>query len=535
MKSEFLRNRKIVGYLLPTLLVCVFYLNKSRSHSLHDFGNSYFSAKLVHDGIAPEEVLFDIYAFNNYVWEQGYPNEILDFYVNSPFTLAAFYPLAFIPDAQTAKLIFNLISILCFLIGLYMLARDHLKELWLLLLVPVLFLIPIRNQVLFGQSYFIIFFCVVLAFTYFRKGRHVIGSGMISIAVLLKFFPFFYGAPLLQLPYRKIILYGLLFGIVLSGIAIYITGYSFWEVYFFDVLPHTFSSKTANGFQTNSQSIEVFLKTILIRDSYYNPTAFFNSEQIFTLVNWLVKASIIGIVIDLTIRKRDSLFTSLSLWVVALFLLQSRTATYAQILWLIPLVVIFKQNLSDRFNIVFLALIFCISNVPYHWLTGLPKVLHFGRLLLVLVFSILFFRSLGGRFNWKFFVLGLLLFLPLHITGILKKTVDTSVYVLDTRTHFMIYDFQKTAGNLSYSVIGKNGSETLSTQIPLEYFDEELVEIKDNQVYFKGQQVTANTSLKKKPVLVNDCEIYYLSDYRSRRGAFTIKKVNVCNTVNNPS
>ena len=69
----------------------------------------------IHDGIPPETVIFDIYKFNEYIWELGYTDELVDFYVNSPFTLAIFYPLAYIKDAFLAKGIFNVLSIVCFL------------------------------------------------------------------------------------------------------------------------------------------------------------------------------------------------------------------------------------------------------------------------------------------------------------------------------------------------------------------------------------------------------------------------------------
>jgi len=52
--------------------------------------------------------------------------------------------------------------------------------------------------------------------------------------------------------------------------------------------------------------------------------------------------------------------------------------------------------------------------------------------------------------------------------------------------------------------------------------------IKDNQVFVDGQQVTHTNSLKKKAVLINNCDVYFLTDHRSRYGVFTLKKTNIC-------
>ena len=61
-------------------------------------------------------------------------------------------------------------------------------------------------------------------------------------------------------------------------------------------------------------------------------------------------------------------------------------------------------------------------------------------------------------------------------------------------------------------------------------FNENACQIVNNQIIMNGKQLTNSPDLKKKPVLVNGCEVFYLSDANSRRGAFTIKKINSCNT-----
>ena len=90
MNTFIKENKILLLYLLPTVFLCLYFLISSYAAPLHDFSNSYFSARLLHDDVAPETVIFDIHAFNTYIWELGYTDLLVDFYVNSPFTLTAF-------------------------------------------------------------------------------------------------------------------------------------------------------------------------------------------------------------------------------------------------------------------------------------------------------------------------------------------------------------------------------------------------------------------------------------------------------------
>ncbi len=540
--------------MLPALLLCLYFLNQSFSQPLHDFSNSYFSARLLHDGIAPETVIFDIYMFNEYIWGLGYTNELVDFYVNSPFTLAVFYPFAYINDAYIAKAIFNGLSITCFLLTLVLFARNHLKkDAWLLLFVPLLFYVPIRNQILFGQSYFIVLFLVVLGFSFLKKNQFQFGSGLLSFTILLKFFPVFYGIPLLAQKRWKAILWGVTLTAVLCGLGIAITGPELWKQYFFDVLPHTMQSKTATDYRFTYQSLDVFFKTIFIQDAYYNPEVWQASDKMYAIANWATKGLVIGSAVYATLQKKKDLFTVLAIWVTALFILQSRTATYAQILWMIPLAAIYKLEVSIKLKVTFAVLLFLVCNLPFHRLGGLPVLVQFSRLWIVLLLAILFYWGSVKKFSLKSVLIAFILLFPLHLEVMRANTQDKSQYVLAKKEHFMVYDFSvhvppeasadsrrlepmaldeaQEKKQLVYNVIGRVSGKNLATGINVNSFDENAITIKEHQLFFGDRQLTYNISLKKKPVLVNGCQVYFLTDHHSRRAAFTIKVIDICDDM----
>ena len=73
MNNKILQNInwKTLLYFCPILIVLFYFFYQSLFFNLHDFSNSYFSARMIQEGISPTQ-LFDIYAFNSYIWKLGY-------------------------------------------------------------------------------------------------------------------------------------------------------------------------------------------------------------------------------------------------------------------------------------------------------------------------------------------------------------------------------------------------------------------------------------------------------------------------------
>jgi hypothetical protein len=529
MKNRVATYSKRFIYILPLLLLLCYFLYQSFSFPLHDFANSYFPAHIVANYNAPEDILFDIYKFNSYIWDLGYEDVLADFYLNSPFNAIVFYPFSLIEDAYLAKVIFNGLSSLLFLLAIYSLFKKFGKRTLLLIItIPILFYVPLRNQILFGQSYFLAFAFVVFGFLWIEKNKEISGGGLLTLAALLKVFPVAYGIPLLFKSQWKVIISAVLIGLVILVLSIWFTGTSVWETYFFEVLPNAIKNKSTVNFQYNAQSIDVFLKTLFVQDAYYNPTAIFNNERLYVIIKWLLKSIIIGIALSLSFSKRKDLYALLSIWIVTLFLMQSRTATYAQILWVIPAFYIFTSKVHAYKKISFFAILFLVCNLPISRLEHLPIIFKFSRLWLTIGLAIFFFFCLNNKINFKYLGLGFLLILPLHLDMFTQVEEDTSTYVLEKQEYFMIFDFAKNGNFLSYDALGRNGKETIKTSILVSKFDDTSCVIENNQITLNGRQLTKDSSLKKKPILVNECEVYYLTDIRSRRGAFTLKKIDIC-------
>ncbi len=514
-------------YLGPLFFVLFYFLFQSLTYNIHDFSNSYFSAKLIRESLS-SNLLFDIYEFNTYIWNLGYTNVLVDFYINSPFTITFFYPFTFIENPYVAKAIYNLICIVLFSWSLYLLVRDKFKKRYeILFFLPILFFVPIRNGILFGQSYFLIFALVVFGFLSIENKKEKLGVSLISIVVLLKIFPVFYGVALLFYKNWKAIMVGIISSLILISFSIVISGVPIWETYLLEILPNAIQNNSTVDFRYNAQSMDVFLKTLLIEDSYYNPDALFNNEQVYILLKWLFKSVVIALTVGLSFKNKKNLFRLLSFWVVALFLLQSRTATYAQILWIIPMICLLNQKISNIKKIVSLLVLLIICNIPVYQLEPLPIFFKFLRLWFTILLSLLFFSSFSIKPDYKWFIMALVVLLPLHL-GIFKKTEkNISTYVLKEKEYFLIYDYFENEGSLHVKTLGKKGNQTINLNIPISVFNENISEVVGNQIKLGDQLILEDYSLKKKPVLVNNKELYYLTDHHSRRGAFTLKKINI--------
>ena len=147
-----------------------------------------------------------------------------------------------------------------------------------------------------------------------------------------------------------------------------------------------------------------FLRPLFVEDSYYNPDALFNNEQVYILLKWLFKSSVIALTVGLSFKNKKNLLRLLSFWVVALFLLQSRTATYAQILWIIPMICLLNQKISNKKKIVSLLFILIICNIPVYQLEPLPIFFKFLRLWFTILLSFLFFSSFSIKPDYKWFI-----------------------------------------------------------------------------------------------------------------------------------
>lgn len=525
MGKFYLKNKDTL-YFIPTIVLFIIVLIKSYFFQLHDFSNSFFPADIIKSNLSAEKIIFDIYEFNNYIWSQGYTDVFADFYINSPFNAFLLYPFTFLSSVFTAKLIFNLIGCFLFLFSIYKLCITEIKKdlKWLLLL-PLLFYVPIRNQILFGQSYFIVVSLLIFSYLALKKNKDNLASLLLSMAILIKIFPILFLTIFIFNKKYSIILKTCLASIGLILLSTVFLGPNIWLTYILDVIPNAILNKSIVNYQYNAQSLEVFFKRIFLFDAYYNPTASLSSFPLYVILKLILKSIIFGFAIQLSLLKRKDLFALFSIWIVTLFLVQSSISTYTQILWIIPFVYIFKNSNNIFLKYSFLSVLLLICNFPFDSFLNFNVFVKFSRLWFMILLAIIFFSSFGLRIKYRFMALVFLAFTPFQLWSFNQNRETVSTYVLEKQESFIVYDYFVKDNLINYSGIGKNGPYSKSTNILVSSMDSTQCFIKNNQIFYNNKQLTFDYSLKKKPLLINNSSVYYLTDLNSRRGAFTIKKI----------
>jgi hypothetical protein len=215
-------------------------------------------------------------------------------------------------------------------------------------------------------------------------------------------------------------------------------------------------------------------------------------------------------------------------WLMASILISPNGSTYSLVLLLFPLLALFseKNTLGTRFMIMLLVLLIC--NIPVHYFEQLTFILQFPRLyLMLLLFSILIFYE-GVRVNYLLLSSLLILFIAMQVQPLnlfSSSTTDNSSYLLSKEEHLLIYDYDVKNGQLVYNYWSDEGPALAETGIPLSITGDKFVEVKNNQLYYKGKKITNTADRKLKPEMMNDNTIIYLSDKNRGVGFYTLRKL----------
>lgn len=507
--------------LIPLILLCVFYTYKAIDFPVHDFSNYYFGGKLLADGKFNSSIYFP-FEFNKAISNLGYLGLFTSYAPNTPFLALVFYPISFLSLAL-AKLLFNIISILLFIYSLNRLALFYKINPNYILLIPILFFVPIKNELLFGQVYFLLFFLLSEFWLAHEKEQSKKMALFLSFAIFLKVFPVLFIFIFLFKKQFKPLIHIAISCLFLFLISVIFTGFDIWLFYFNSVLTKASNGEIANAFVSNYQSVFMFSKELLVFDARENPDAFFNSPIVFFALTLALKIGLIITGYFISRRVSNSLFV-FSYWILATILISPYGSTYSFILLLFPFLVLVKSDISNIKKVVFITLLLLINNFPLSLFIGNKFPFSYLRLFALILFFILFISLIYRKVNWKIITLGTIASC-LFIALFKKSEIVNSTYFLDKKAPILIYDYKISNSRLTYFYWNEEGEKTKS--IPLETKTALTAELKNNQIFYNKKQFTFDKSNKLKPMLINNKTILYLSDYDRGIGFYTLRKISI--------
>jgi hypothetical protein len=501
------------------LLACTFY--QSYFYPPHDFSNSYFAGYFLLRNKFDINML-DPYVFNKQIWNEGFHGIYGSFNPNPPFTAIFFTPFAALP-LLLSKLLFNVVTTFIFLLSVYRLCRHlDIQPQTVFICIPVLFLIPIRNEILFGQTYFLIGFLLIEGFISFEKKRPVIAALFWSLAIFIKIFPvIIFLFLVLQKAWRQT-LYMLAGCVFLLIISIWMQGAEIWKEFFLHVLPRSNNGEISSAYTTNFQSGLMLFKYLFVEDTLLNPHPFLANIRMFTIAVALLKTTVLTLATLFILRRRDVF--GFGLLLLCSLLISPYGSTYSNILLLVLFIALAKEK-NHTWFVFGAVLIFLISNLPISLFQHFPVPFRFPRFFLMITFLVFIFISVKISINWLVPVVFLLLF---GMTVLFKTNEeDKSQRLISDEKHSLIFNYGLKDNFIFYEYWDENGENTFQTAESGHELKINDVEIMNHQIFYKGKQVTNTSDNKKLPGVLDGKYILYLSDANKGIGFYTIRSINI--------
>jgi hypothetical protein len=526
-------KNKIYFFFIPMLLALGFGCWHALSTPASDFAGYYYGGRALLSG--HYEQAYDMQMLNDRIIAAGYNRILVSYAPFPPFTSLVFSPFFLFPMGL-AKIVFNICSIGLFLFSLLRICRYFSTPPWLILILPVIFFIPLLNNLAFGQSYLLLFVLLAEGYLACREDKIALSSTLWAIAILFKLFPaFLFLFLLLRKKYRNVLYLGIACGALLLA-SLWLNGMTAWKFYLSAILPKMGRGELNDSFTYVFQSAFMLLKRCFLSDSLLNPHPVLYNPYLFTLGMALFKAFILSTAVLLTLREKDDFFP-FSVWVMASMLISPNGSSYSLVLLVIPLLALMHRagapdstgsshhnGASSYRTIAAILLLVAACAVTVSRFGAFPIWAQFPRLYLLLLFYALLL--LQGKRSWNVWLFsGLtLLFIVLEIRGNLPET-DSSSYVLTKEQHLFICDYTIRDHRLIYYYRDDLGEHEQVTDIPVNTLTTDGVSLQDNQIWYNGSKLTDSPDRKEKAALIDGKYIVYLSDKHRGVDFYTLRKL----------
>jgi hypothetical protein len=483
-----------------------------------DFAGYYFGSQELLRG--NYQHVYDTYSLNALIAQKGYTGVFVCYAPFPPFTSIVFAPFLLLP-ITVSKIVFNIFSAAVFIWSVTRAIKFFSVPAWVTWLIPVLFLIPLRNNIYFGQAYLLLFALLLEGYTAYKKGRMVLAALLWSVAIVFKLFPlvilFFW---VVKKQYKPA-LYCVVACALLGAMSVLVNGFAAWQYYVFTIFPRATSGDLNDSYTYLFQSAFMLLKNLFVYDAVQNPHVLFNSKPVFIISMVLYKAALLAACVGISLHKKTTDVIAFAGWVTASMLLSPNGSTYSLILLLFPLLAL--CNSKRIYLYVAMVLVFFINVIPVQSLAHWPLLLQFPRLYLLLLLFLLLVIDAGVRFYPKpliaFFILLLLADAPK-----LFAQKNNSTYLLPNELP-LVYTYAIKDNRLVYYYWDEKGAHETVTGYSVQQYSTAEVQIQSNQLYYKGKQLTSTPDRKQQAMLVNGHSIIYLSDQNRGFGFYALRQV----------
>lgn len=506
----------------PLLLLCGFYAFRAVDFPIHDFANYYFGGQFLAEGNFGKWVYFP-YEFNKTIFDLGHKGVFVSYAPNTPFLALLFAPLSFVP-AVAAKIIFNVISCGLFFFSLKRLTDFYSINPLYLLAIPFLFFVPIKNEILFGQVYMLLFFLLTEGWLAYQKNQLWKMAILLSFAIMLKIFPVFLILIFLFRKEFRAFAYVMISTSVLFAVSLPFTGLDIWFFYLTAVFPKASNGEIATAFVDNYQSVFMFLKRLLVYNYPENTDPLWgNHPLVFSALVAAFKIKLIAIGYYISKKSTDSLL-DIAYWLFAALLMSPYGSTYSFLLLVFLMLFIAKSDWPVLRKITAMALLFLVSNLLMDLFINQPFPVSYLRLLLLVSLTAILIFSVFRTVNWKIVsVAAILAMIPALFSE--QPGSHPHGFYFNGPAPILLYDYTLDNNKLTYSYWDDDGQQSRSES--LDFSTAAPLEIRAGEVYYNNKKITSDGSNKLKPMLIDQHTILYLSDFDRGIGFYTLKKIDL--------
>jgi hypothetical protein len=355
----------------------------------------------------------------------------------------------------------------------------------------------------------------------YESKRFVKMAALLSFAIMLKVFP---AILLLIFCFRRQFRIAALVSIFCATLflaSVALTGLDVWVFCLTKVLPKAANGEIAGAFVDNYQSVFMFLKRVFVFDQTLNRESVFNSPSFFSAL--LFGFKILVLLTGWFITKNNNNLTVFSYWIFAAIVLSPYGSTYTFVLLIFAFFTIASAQLTMTRNLIFIGLIFLVSNFPLQMVKKLQFPFSYGRLFFLLALMFVFVALLSKPMRWK--IITPIAVLSTVLAFFLTAKHSTSPRHLFLNAPILIYDYKLQNNKLTYFYWDEKGENSHSTVF--KYKNAVPLELKHNQVYHNGKKLTDDHSNKLKPVLLDDNSIILLTDAERGIGFYTLKIIDL--------
>lgn len=490
-----------IGFLVIGFLCLI----NTYSNTIADFGNYYYGSKLLINGLFTKEMYTSIYYFNSEIGKLGETNYFENYIPVPPISALFYAPFCFFKPL-IAKLLFNVLSLIVFCFSLYKLLKFMQAKNPAIVLLPLLFLYPLYNNILQGQTYLLITSAIMLAYVYSQNNKTQTPAILLACCILLKLFPVFIMLYFLISKKYKIVAYTLCYVLMFFLITLVFIDSEIVIYYYTHVVPRLFNNDVVGTYSSINQSLYSMLLNVFTESSV---------EKIVPLINLpilvpIIESIFVGVVLYYVYVNK----TTKSLFVFGLILFSSAiinryNTTYSLVLLMPFLIYLLSEFEFKKSSIIILLLFFISVNIPVGSLIHYPVFIKFLR---VIVFILLFILIMVKyKIDVKYKPLLSIILCVFIIKYFSFSIISTNCFETQN-SKGILYDLD--LKNDSLILKSTLGEKEFIEKMHLKgraHFDSALI-CTNNILKFNNVVICNTNDNKLKPFIYNDSLIVFMSD-----------------------